>query len=85
MDIIDQLEALASGERHLPKVIVTRDFLRALAAELRKYRMEHEPFNLTGHLKIPSRDNPLAAAAAVHLSRTEKSGVTPVDGDPTHD
>lgn len=85
MDIIEQLEKLADGERHLPKVIVTRDFLRRLAAELRKYKVENEAFNLTAHLKLPSRDNPLAAAAAVHLSRTEKSSVNPVDGQPTHD
>ena len=66
-------------------IVVTREFLRAIANELRKYRVENDAFNLSAHLKLPSRDNPLAAAAAVHLSRTENSLVNPVDGQPTHD
>ena len=84
MDILEQLEKLSDGEGHLPKVAVTRDFLRAVAMEIRKLRVEAEAFDLVRHLSQASRINPLAAAAAVHLSRSEKSGVAPVDTTPDH-
>lgn len=84
MTIIEQLEKMADGEGHLPKVAVTRDFLRAVACEMRRLTVESEAFNLINWISQPSRQNPLAAAAAVHLSRadkkTEKSLVNPVDG-----
>ncbi len=89
MTIIEQLEKMCDGEGHLPKVAVTRDFLRALATEFRRLSLETEAFDLVEWMSQPSRKNPLASAAAVHLSRnlqkTEKSGVNPVDGSEHHD
>jgi hypothetical protein len=86
-DILETLEALAAIEHthltHLPKVAVPREVLRLAVAEIRSLRVQDRVFDLVGHLSHPSRDNPLAAAAAIHLLRAAQnaeSSVAPVDG-----
>ena len=78
MTITQQLEALASGPAYLPSIAVTRDFLRAVLTHIRT--VENRPcsqceelktFDLEAHLSHPSRINPLAAAAAIHLVKGE--------------
>jgi len=81
MTIIEQLEKIAAqgNDPAFPKIVVTRDFMLAVATEMRRLNADGKGFDLVRWLSAPSRINPLAATAAYYFTNPEKSSVNPVD------
>lgn len=68
-DILATLDRLAAAPDFAPRVLVSREVAAEAAAEIRGLLDKAAPFDLVAHLATPSRDKPLAAAAAVNVRK----------------
>lgn len=68
-DILETLDRIAAAPDFAPRVLVSREVAAQAAAEIRRLLDKAAPFDLVEHLLAPSRDNPLAAAAAVQVRK----------------
>jgi hypothetical protein len=79
MTIEARIHELATGEKHLEKVVVTKEFMARILARLEELQEpRHCPnwealkgMDLVAWLMVPSRDKPFLTTAAFNLSRGE--------------
>jgi hypothetical protein len=69
---LQQLYDFADATDHLSRMPLTREQARNLVREIEAQLAKDTPesFDLVGHMQVPSRDNPMAAAAAHHMRRS---------------